>query len=351
MTGTWRETLFVWKGNVELPVEGTSRGEQEPSLPFTWIGSWVGCEECADARVAATPTKQAFERSKMKFEVHGDASQQDNGHWIVSLTKGMGWHLEDQDGVVSTHPDDLHDVLMERLPSESDSSKSIIVAKGENMFGAFVSAGCLDRGGGMMLARRYLDHGDARTKWTLQQLLESVKGTAEGPDSGNHWSVRPWRSLDLHAQKLSGRKRKRHSTVAVLPRLSMPNFSPDIKFLGPHDIAAPVDWVEQCWGCGKELPVDRQRGISMVVQECTSGAQVCLAEYCTSECVIKNAVPIWVRATMTWTQSYQSTDHGLQSDKGLFWEAIESNEQAHAAMTAAGWHAGTKSYSLGNMEK
>ena len=335
--------------------EGTTSRREPCLLSFNWIGSWVGCEECADARAAPTPTNQAFQISKMKFEVHGDASQQDNGHWIVSLTKGMGWHLEDQeDGGVSTHSDDMHDILMERLPTESSASTySIIVAKGENMFGAFVSAGYLDRGGEgtMMLARRYLDRGDSRTNWTLQHLLESIKGTVEIHNSGDDWIVRPWRSLDLHAQKLSGRKRKRQLGVDVLPRLSMPNFSPDIKFLGPRDIAAPVNWVEQCWGCGKELPIDRQLVISMVVQEYTSGAQVCLAEYCTSECVIKNAVPIWVCATMTWNQSYDSTDHVLQSEKGPFWEAIESNEQARNAMIAAGWHTGPKSYSLKNAEK
>lgn len=75
MTGTWRDTLFVWQGGV-TKMSGTetsssaaeaSSNEKEGEEHLEWKGTWVGCQDCPDARKAPTPNLVAFQASEMSF--------------------------------------------------------------------------------------------------------------------------------------------------------------------------------------------------------------------------------------------------------------------------------------------
>eukprot|EP00961_Rhodomonas_salina_P132140 1778638-Rhodomonas_salina.1 len=58
---TWRDTLFVWRGDLSL---------QDNDTRFVWKGTWVGVDS-ADSRSAPTPSSFSFLRSKMTFDVGG----------------------------------------------------------------------------------------------------------------------------------------------------------------------------------------------------------------------------------------------------------------------------------------
>jgi len=117
----------------------------EDKNSFTWTGSWVGVEDCPDARRAPTPNSAAFAESDMRFEVKGSSSSSSSddksGFWTVSLTQGAGWDLG-EGSEKKRHDDHKHVLYMEFLPDgPSEKGSSIVVATGENEFGSFISAG------------------------------------------------------------------------------------------------------------------------------------------------------------------------------------------------------------------
>jgi hypothetical protein len=186
MTGTWRDTLFVWQGNVTKmndttgAVDASSKEEEEH---LEWKGTWVGCQECPDAWMAPNPV--AFQASEMVFQVTGKGTNQEEGEagalWKFELTGGSGWDLGEGDEK-KRHSDHSHSVLMKFLPWESTWDQTAIVAVGENDFGAFVSAGFgIGIGTGeMVLGRRYLDEGDERAEWSVEELYDRVTRTDVG---------------------------------------------------------------------------------------------------------------------------------------------------------------------------
>jgi hypothetical protein len=70
MTGTWRDTLFVWQGNVTQmndttgAVDASSKEEEEH---LEWKGTWVGRQECPDAWIVRLP----FKPPKWSFKLQG----------------------------------------------------------------------------------------------------------------------------------------------------------------------------------------------------------------------------------------------------------------------------------------
>ena len=77
MTGTWRDTLFVWGG----PAIEDSRGQDSE---INWTGKWVGCEESPDARSAPTPNDLGFRASKMAFDVSTKKTPQKKGDFGIT---------------------------------------------------------------------------------------------------------------------------------------------------------------------------------------------------------------------------------------------------------------------------
>ena len=134
MTGTWRDTLFVWEGSLELAA--TSKKTTDPksnknktsdqkkhsnpeNAVVQWKGSWVGCEDCPDAATAATPNYLAFQESDMEFEVSaasGELKSSDGGggFWHYDMSGGSGWDLGEGDEK-ARHQDHSH-ILISKHP-------------------------------------------------------------------------------------------------------------------------------------------------------------------------------------------------------------------------------------------
>lgn len=209
MTGTWRDTLFVWKGSLIL---------QKSTI--LWEGSWVGCQECPAASSATTPSNEAFAESEMQFHVSCCEPRQQEDLYVYEMTGGSGWDLGEGEDKMR-HKDAVHMVAVKHLLVPTDPSchdDFLVVAKGDNEFGDFVSAGCvklLDGTATMMLARRYLGNGDARSKWSIQELYEAVSnaGAWGSEDATPERQSEPWQCDCLNAAKQSPRKRKRTTTT------------------------------------------------------------------------------------------------------------------------------------------
>jgi hypothetical protein len=341
MTGTWRDTLFVWQGGVTKikgttastsAVETSSDEKEKDEEHLEWKGTWVACEDCPDARTSPTPNPVAFQASEMNFQVSGKGTNQKEGEanslWKFELTGSSGWDLGEGDEK-KRHLDRRHSVLMKGLPWDpSNEDRRVVAAVGENEFGAFVSAGYLQSGGAIILGRRYLDEGDERAKWSVEELYERVSRTDRGSiqmvsknqlwfGSEACWRIAPWRTLNLHAEKVAkGRKRKRATKdddVGELPWLNIAHqdFSPSLDVVKRPDrsefdnadfgeLVSNVRWVEQCYGCGKEVR-DPSTACFNEIMEYTSeepNSDIGKSIYCGVDCVKKNGkAQVWAAAT------------------------------------------------------
>jgi hypothetical protein len=385
MTGTWRDTLFVWQGSVTKiegkaissnAIETSSDEKDKDEEHLEWKGTWVGCEDCPDARTAPTPNSAAFQASEMNFQVSGKGTNQNVGDasslWKFELTGSSGWDLGEGDEK-KRHLDHRHSVLMKSLPwNPPNKDRTVVAAVGENEFGAFVSAGYLQSGGAIILGRRYLDEGDERTKWSVEELYERVSRTDWGSIqmvSKNklwaHWRIAPWRTLDLHAEKVSkGRKRKRATkddNMGELPSLDIPyqDFSPKLDIVKRLDrsefdnvdfreLVSNVRWVEQCYGCGKEVR-DLSTACCNEVREYISeepNSDIGRAMYCGADCVQQNGIAqAWAVATKKWAHDMYGTRYFMKSrGDGGFWVAIESDKKCSKVMRDAGWKKGLIDY-------
>ena len=206
-SGSWRDTLFVWSGPLQLV---NNKAEAE------WSGSWVGCEDCPDANDAQKPSPEDLANSKMQFDVKGKLQQKTSGgeifHHLCLDDGGDGWDLASGDDV-QRHGDKRHTIVLPTIHRSDAKGKRLpIAAVGENDFGSFVSAGYMEaksKGGGdlhMTLARRYLEEGDARSKWTAQMLYTKICSNTCTSSDGDDL---PWRSHDLHALLRPQRRGKR----------------------------------------------------------------------------------------------------------------------------------------------
>mmetsp|Transcript_18364 Transcript_18364/g.44344 ORF Transcript_18364/g.44344 Transcript_18364/m.44344 type:complete len:309 (-) Transcript_18364:361-1287(-) len=226
-TGSWMDTLYIWDGIVTIQTDmlpkkdGDGGGDDDDDkkeegkgsgnggVPISWDGTWVAEEKAADAMDAPAPKRNAFAEfvdSDVKFTVDGlatpyvatnsgaedDAEKNDEAAaaaakssipppFVVKLVSGAGWEMEDVDAVDKTtktrHQDDAHDVLVKSLRWSGnmyDQTENLVVARGTNKFGPFISAGWMRPGNRWTVARRYLPEDDPRADWTLHQLLERI---------------------------------------------------------------------------------------------------------------------------------------------------------------------------------
>lgn len=235
--GSWRDTLFVWDGILTIhdgEAKDATTIPKETSV--SWEGTWVGCENCANARKAEAPKRgvfDAFVDSDMHFLVEGTATKLNpNDHdddnnpkkgivaaanvhrapYQAMLLKGDGWDL--QDGKTkSKHKDTVHNVLFSNLEWSGnlrDQRNNLVFAKGKNNHGSFISAGWMRPGNRVTLGRRYLEDKDSRMNWTLEELKTAVLG--EILKEGKKIRLPPWQCAALHAVEqdttLNGKKRK-----------------------------------------------------------------------------------------------------------------------------------------------
>jgi hypothetical protein len=379
MTGTWRDTLFVWHGKLDRIVESTA----------TWSGTWVGVEGCPDARSAPTPTMEAFASSEMQFQVSGTIQQVFSEKYSslfvkLQLADGQGWDLG-EGSEKRRYKDTSHTLYMESIPNAHVSGSremGIVVAVGVNEFGPFVSAGysridpASPNSCDVMLGRRYLDERDQRRKWAVEDLYDRIWVSDHGSYSlGSYvmWAdgkarrrVAPWRTLDLHAECLNGRSGKRKRTeegrdrLEPLPSLYIPTdgFSPSLSIatiercdnVSNSRLVSQVKWLEQCHGCGREIG-DRTKACCKEVTEYMppdqSHVAVGWAFYCSEDCAQRYGAQAWADASRTWARAMAGSGHFLKSNGASgFWYAIQNDKAAMLILLAAGWRKDFMDYIL-----
>ena len=396
MTGTWRDTLFVWNGMFQLQ----TNDEGSSSAAADWSGSWIGCQDCPDPRTAATPNAAAFFSSNNKFEVNGTAnnvsllknessSSSSKQAVIASLSDGSGWDLAGEDGKMARYRDNFHEIMFfprqkYYIPVTDDNSHenfkyNVVVAKGKNDFGSFISAGQRRHDNNhneefcLILGRRYLEDGDERAKWSLDQLYHTVLeefSQIEHPSRARRGNkpFSPWRCLCLHAERKRKRKREASSAVAAPPpALYMPTpndneFRPQLQIvnIGNNNkndnnnpittVAAPqqqctaphIQWEYQCWGCGNPAMQHEAMDLKIII-EIGNGVpwDFMDSEFCSASCCLK-VLPELARISKIMLENVrkQSESHFLLqvtkvNDKILL--ALKEDPSAIRSIEEAGW--------------
>lgn len=218
-TKKWQDTLYIWDGIVTVD----DKDNPKDNVPLFWEGTWVAVEEAPDATQAQAPKRNAFAEyvdSDMTFNVTGSAAPLDDAAklFVSKMTEGDGWDME-SGGDKKKYQDKEHEVCLKSLRWSGnmfDQTENLIVAKGTNEFGSFVSAGWMRPGNRWTLARRYLtDENDPRAKLSLQDLQKAViDETVEVvEDTGQQkLKIPPWQCSVLHADyqepPKKGEKRK-----------------------------------------------------------------------------------------------------------------------------------------------
>jgi len=234
-TDSWRDTLYIWDGIIvevgwDIVKEGDEKSLSKKSeVPLKWKGTWVPCEDCADAKKAPAPKRYGGAsdvESTNHFEVSGSAkpidnegskkdekSQDENTTTAIpheaTLIDGDGWDMGEGDDK-KKYKDEVHQVLLSNIKwmgNVKDQRDNLVFAKGTNEFGPFISAGWMKPGCRLTLARRYLGESDARVKWTLDDLKENVVSGIFDRDSGGV-SIPPWQCDAMHSDVLQPGKRK-----------------------------------------------------------------------------------------------------------------------------------------------
>mmetsp|Transcript_20053 Transcript_20053/g.43482 ORF Transcript_20053/g.43482 Transcript_20053/m.43482 type:complete len:255 (+) Transcript_20053:141-905(+) len=240
MTKDWRETLFVWDGilsYVEKEEKENENGndggggkedasaEKSEDLKFKWQGTWVGCD-FADASKVPTPVRGAFDKfvsSENAFEVEGTATKgtaddtkeekdcaknvggEISSLYRISMTGGSGYDLGEGSDK-KTHKDDTHDMYLfsptlRWTGNLRDQVQNMVLAVGENEFGAFISVGWLRIGNRVTVGRRYLDEGDERAKWDIEDLRKAVFDKIATVEEDGHVElvIPPWQCVAMNA--------------------------------------------------------------------------------------------------------------------------------------------------------
>ena len=172
----WRETLFVWKGSFKLEISSAS-----------WMGSWSSFTQNENAR--------DFAETENKFTADGiyerKFTSKDSAETFTVFTKSSSYLLDNFDGRgLKKHRDKAHKMWINRLPCCVHCGAKQVVATGKNEYGPFISHGMMGTNENqettLTLARRYIDDGDERLKYTGLELLGSAfrryKGKCSGKD-------------------------------------------------------------------------------------------------------------------------------------------------------------------------
>ncbi len=209
----------------------TAGEKEDSSTPVLWEGCWAPVENVPDASDAEAPKRHAFKRdidADCNFQVKGTASplkssdNENDTFFVVKFADGDGWEMQDGEKK-NWYKDKTHDVLIKSLKwsgNKKDETESLVVAKGENDFGPFVSAGWMRPGCRWTVARRYLEETDPRASWPLAKLYSSIMyGTISIKEGSGEKKLRalPWQTSAMHVEyqsssdvkESSGRKRQK----------------------------------------------------------------------------------------------------------------------------------------------
>ena len=193
----------------------------------------MGCDY-ADATKVPTPKRGAFDEfvsSENAFQVEGVAAKAsekapaDGGDILggdvsslrlVTMIEGSGYDLGEGDEK-KKHTDDRHDMYffspsLRWQGNLKDQVQNMVMATGENEeFGKFISVGWLRVGCRVTLARRYVDDGDDRAKWDIDDLRKAVfhQIATKGEDGTVKLTIPPWQCAAMHANPGQGAKRQK----------------------------------------------------------------------------------------------------------------------------------------------
>ena len=218
----WRDTLFVWRGDMEfgeihqkIRRAVARRPHQRQRLrgrDLRWKGRWVGVD-AADATKADMPPVRdwrdganGFESDNL-FNVIGGppqeaclgsttspvASESWNHDPEARKYDHVGWQLDNGDGH-EWYRDSVHDM---RCCGDDE-----VFARGQNQFAPFIAVGFLSgyrfRVGDearrqcrrtLTVARRYLDDGDERCGWSMDDLEREVREAMASSVPTHPWMV------------------------------------------------------------------------------------------------------------------------------------------------------------------
>jgi len=105
VTGSWRDTLFVWCGKISIEAtkndddddDKTKDGKKDGDKTFiTWTGSWVG----VDSASADSSTELERSTSKNTFTVKGNQFSRSNSitlsttEYLLDNGDGLGAHIK-----------------------------------------------------------------------------------------------------------------------------------------------------------------------------------------------------------------------------------------------------------------
>ena len=247
--GDWKDTLYVWDGIVTKE-DCREKSDTDP-IALVWEGSWVPILNVPDAIHANEPKRAASKRDldgDCKFSVQGNAilvhdkesRRGSNGdevlvkpdydrHFVASLTEGDGWEMEDGE-TKQYYKDTTHEIWMQSLGWSGNPKDSLVVARGDNDFGPFVSVGWARPGCRWTIARRYLSANDPRASWSFRKLYRTIVSEAavtRSDETGititTGLKIPPWKIPTMHVNCLveekssvvdegSGRSNKRRKT-------------------------------------------------------------------------------------------------------------------------------------------
>ena len=219
----WKDTLYIWDGIVTVGMPDDNETKDAP-VPIEWGGFWVPVTNVPDAADAEAPKRHAFKKdieADCTFLVRGTAARvhamgekdgkseeeamtdnDDDNLFVAQLTNGDGWEMQDGEQKSRYH-DATHDVWIKSLKwtgNQNDQSESLVVAKGTNDFGPFVSVGWIRPGNRWTVARRYLSETDRRAGMTVREFYQTVVRETLSVESGRKvLRVPPWQTMAMHA--------------------------------------------------------------------------------------------------------------------------------------------------------
>jgi len=231
VTGSWRDTIFVWCGMMEVPEDG------RPKHTFTWTGAWVG----VDSKTSDGPKYPVTsgtcgivhrrshdpvvgprgEYSLNTFSVSGNR----NPEHLESVCFEKTEYLLDNGDGLETHIDPAYSLCVK----VGNYGIAMVTAAGANEFGAFISVGLFfpahiegklgGQTGKLVLARRYVEEGDCRSFMNCTDVMEEL-GNKAMYDLNGHRYYEPWNDKICRCsfyeaskeQKAMFKERKRRGT-------------------------------------------------------------------------------------------------------------------------------------------
>ena len=187
VTGTWRDTLFVWCGNADVAKN-----------TLTWKGAWVGVDSATMDGPKWKANRIGNTSSLNTFTVTGNRTSTNTKNGVCF--EKTEYLLDNGDGL------ELHlDPAYELCVKVTKLGHQLVTGAGSNEFGHFICVGRFQpyfsqpnnglgrNDGRLILARRYVEDGDARSFMNCMDVMNELEGSVEIYNMDTYeWSM-PWK--------------------------------------------------------------------------------------------------------------------------------------------------------------